>query len=120
VHSETVDRALADFVARVTLRAPGRIRRITLYGSRARGTARPDSDADVLVVVDRRDAALSEIVQGAAQDVDMEHLTCLSVKLCPEAKIEQMRRLDDPFLAAVEAEGRTLWTPTSKAASAIE
>lgn len=30
-----------------------RVRRILLFGSRARGEARPDSDRDFLVVVDR-------------------------------------------------------------------
>ena len=80
--------------------------------------ARPDSDVDVLVVVDHRDAELTDAIHGAALEVDLEHLTFLSVKICPEAKLLEMRRLGDPFLAAVEGEGRVLWTRTSKAASA--
>lgn len=36
------------------VRVGPRVRRIVLFGSRARGDARDDSDYDVLVVVDRR------------------------------------------------------------------
>jgi predicted nucleotidyltransferase len=116
--AETMEEALRDFVERVTARLPGRVESITLYGSWARGTARPDSDVDVLVVVDRRDQALLDVVFDSAVEVDLERLTLLSVKVCPQARLEEMRRIGDPFLASVVAEGRTLWTRTSKGASA--
>ncbi len=114
----TVEAALREFVERATSRVAERIRSITLFGSWARGSAGPGSDIDVFVVVDRRDPALTGAIHDAALDVDLERLTYLSVKICPEAKVEEMRRLGDPFLAAIELEGRTLWTPTSRDASA--
>ena len=43
------DRQIAEEL-RARLLAQGRMRRIILYGSRARGTASPESDFDVLVV----------------------------------------------------------------------
>jgi predicted nucleotidyltransferase len=110
--------AVREFVTGVTVRFPQRVRSIHLYGSWARGTARPDSDIDVFVVVDRRDGALAEGIQGVALEVDLVWLTRLSVKICPEAKLEEMRRLGDPFLRAVEREGRILWTPKSRDAFA--
>ena len=36
----------------------------------------------------RRDAELSEAIQGVALDVDLARLTRLSVKICPEAKLD--------------------------------
>jgi uncharacterized protein len=44
-------RALADLRARLTARFGGRLMGMTLFGSRARGEGRRDSDLDVLVLV---------------------------------------------------------------------
>ena len=50
----TYDRTVADQVKRRILAAMGeRVRRVILFGSRARGDALPDSDYDVLVVLDK-------------------------------------------------------------------
>lgn len=43
--------ALDDFVAAVKAEYGERLKAVVLYGSRARGQARPDSDVDVLVVL---------------------------------------------------------------------
>lgn len=44
-------KALADFAAAVRKHYGDRLEDILLFGSRARGDARPDSDADVIVVL---------------------------------------------------------------------
>ena len=46
-----VDRALADFAVAVARQQGARFRRAFLFGSRARSTARNDSDVDVAVVL---------------------------------------------------------------------
>lgn len=117
MHRRTVERAVDEFAGRVAERIPDRLLEIVLYGSWARGTARPDSDVDLLVVVESRDTQITDLIQGVALDVDLEHMTLLSVKVCPVSKMDEMRRIGDPFLAAVETEGRTVWTRTSRAAS---
>src|SRR5712692_7549942 len=48
--TESDQRTAEELRARLLARRAGRIRRIILYGSRARGTASPDSDFDLLVV----------------------------------------------------------------------
>jgi predicted nucleotidyltransferase len=50
----SVDPLAVEFARQVRVRVGPRVRRIVLFGSRARGDARDDSDYDVLVVVDRR------------------------------------------------------------------
>jgi predicted nucleotidyltransferase len=49
-----------EFAELVRARLGARVRRIILFGSRARGDARDDSDYDVVVVVDRRSPDLRE------------------------------------------------------------
>ena len=51
-------------------RLGARARRIILFGSRARGDARPESDYDVVIVVDRR----SPDVREALLEIEVELL----------------------------------------------
>jgi predicted nucleotidyltransferase len=112
-----VQLALDELVEGVVARVGDRVDSITLFGSHARGDARPDSDVDVFIVVDRRDRTLTAAIHDVALHVDLEHLTYTSIKICPAAKLGRMRELGDPLLAALEQEGKTLWIRTSKAAS---
>lgn len=48
--TESDQRTAEELRARLLAHREGRVRRIILYGSRARGTASPESDFDVLVV----------------------------------------------------------------------
>jgi predicted nucleotidyltransferase len=49
-----------EFARLVRERLGPRVRKVVLFGSRARGDARDDSDYDVVVVVDRRSPDLRE------------------------------------------------------------
>lgn len=109
--------AAHEFATQVA-RLDERIQAVILFGSRARGTASPDSDIDVVVIVDRRDAGLVDAIQGVALEIDLLRLTTLSVKICPMAAVTRMEDVGDPFWAAVQAEGRVLWTRTSRVGSA--
>ena len=55
--ADDVDLALGDYAAAVRARYGRRLRLIVLFGSRARGDARPDSDADVAVVLEVGDCS---------------------------------------------------------------
>ena len=52
--------ALDDLKARIGASFPGVSFRMTLFGSRARGDAEPDSDTDVLVELDKPDISFAE------------------------------------------------------------
>jgi len=51
---------------------PQRVKSVALFGSRATGRAKKDSDYDVFIMVDRRDRALVDAIFDIAYDIYME------------------------------------------------
>lgn len=86
-------------------RHPDVVKRLVIYGSKARGDAREDSDLDVLLVV-RNDASdlkrpLRRIGYGLAAT------TCAvpSIMAYTEAEWDQLRELRCPYRESVERDG---------------
>ncbi len=98
------DVVLNEFLARIATVRP-QIRRIVLFGSRARGTHRPDSDYDLLVVVSQKDEALLNVLYDAVMDVLLEHGRLVSLKVFPEQEFARLQALRTPFMEHVSREG---------------
>jgi len=113
--------ALAEYQSSLLARFPQRIRRITLFGSKARGDAGPDSDVDVLVVLGDQqksldgfyplgltDPAWREIV-GMTFDLLMKYGVDISPTVMGEDEFEDQ----PPLVQTIVKEGIELWTPST-------
>jgi hypothetical protein len=82
-----------------------RLRRVILFGSWARGDAHPESDIDLLVVLDRVESAFEELkrMNEIMWQRSGEHDTVVSAIPMSEAEV---RSQGTPFLRRVAAEGR--------------
>jgi len=82
-----------------------------LFGSAARGDARPESDLDVLFVVDA--AEMEDPVEDAAIDLKLEMFPRLGVSLSPITlplgRFKERYAAGDPLLQNIEREGRVLF-----------
>ena len=96
-------KALDEFVKRASEAYGDRIHGITLFGSVARGTARPDSDIDLLVVVDKEDFRLRRELIGMAFDMLLETGEDISVKVLSQKDFEARKGFS--FLRNVISEG---------------
>ncbi len=102
--STAIDPVLNDFLGRIASVRP-QIKRIVLFGSRARRTHRPDSDYDLLVVVSKKDEALLDVLYDAVMDVLLEHERLVSLKVFPEQEFARLLALRTPFMEQVNREG---------------
>lgn len=103
----THDPVLQEFLEKITpLRK--HITRVILFGSRARGDDRTDSDYDLLIVVPRKDDHLLDGLYEGVMDVLLAHGRLISLKIFPEREFERLTRLQTPFMQRVKAEGVAL------------
>lgn len=86
-----------------------RLRHVILYGLHARGDAGPDSDVDVLVVLDEGANRYEEFKQLSVIKMDLFERYRLTISLMPydEEAYHDLRR---PFAQNVHAEGIALLT----------
>jgi len=79
---------------------------VYLFGSRAKGTARPDSDYDLLLVVPnefslRDKDALYDVVM----DILLETGRLVSLKIFKEQAFQRLRQMHTPFITRAITEG---------------
>ena len=101
---------MTDPIVRRFLEKAGSVRQkiqaVYLFGSRARGTERPDSDYDLLLVV-REDFSLAEkdSLYDQVIDILLETGRLISLKIFKQKEFQRLRDLNTPFLSRVLKEG---------------
>jgi predicted nucleotidyltransferase len=99
--------ALAEFVKRLREALPANVLDVRLFGSEARGEATPESDLDVLVVVqpDHQRDALEDRIIDIAFDVNLPFDVFISpLVVTPEILNHPVWR-ETPFIETVLKEG---------------
>ena len=77
-----------------------------LYGSEARGDARPESDIDVLILLDgdKRDLKREDEISGALYEIELSHGVIISPMIMLKKQWEN-RPFKTPFYINVTNEG---------------
>ncbi len=99
-----VDSVIESFLRRiVTVR--GDVVGLYLYGSRARGDHRPDSDYDVFVVLGERTRPVIDALYDAVVDVVCETGSLVSLKIVSRENFKRSTAAGNPFVANVLRDG---------------
>ena len=86
-------------------RHPGVVKQLLIYGSKARGDAREDSDLDVLLVV-RNDASdLKRPLRRIGYDLDVTFLVVPSIMALTQAEWDRLKEIRAPYRESVERDG---------------
>jgi len=103
--TEREQQAVADFQERLHRALPGQVDRIILFGSKARGDAHPDSDIDLLVVLqDRTRAAVEAVVEAQLGALDRTGVFVTPL-IYSQQEAEEDQALGTPFMQNVAEEG---------------
>jgi predicted nucleotidyltransferase len=100
-----------EIVARLRDRLSGdalaHLRRMIVFGSRARGDAAPDSDLDIAVIVEGATPGLENELEEAAYSVmwDMDFKPIISLKMFTEAQYRDALDKGYSFYRNIEREG---------------
>lgn len=96
---------LRRFCDRVREGLGGRSVQVTLFGSKARGDDRSDSDLDVLVLVPRDDLQARKRVCSLAMDALLDAGVLISPKIISRRRFRQMKSEGSPFARSVVQDG---------------
>jgi predicted nucleotidyltransferase len=97
------DPLILAFKKRLCERFPREVRKVLLYGSRARGDFSQGSDYDVIVLVERTNKELEEQICALAWDFGFEQRVSISVLVFEQALYEGDRY--EPLFMNVRREG---------------
>ncbi len=101
--------ALMEYLTRLQFLCGDRLLRVILFGSKARGDSHPESDIDLLVVVQGALDGLKESLGQLSYDISLEYGVVLSDFVVDERRYRWMRQHREPLLVEVEGKGIELW-----------
>jgi len=101
---------ILEFKKRLPPDAERHLRRIIVFGSRARGGAREDSDLDVAVLVDGKTPELEKTLDDVAYGImwDNDFKPIISLKVFSETEFHDAAKRGFSFYRHVEKEGISL------------
>ena len=86
-------------------RFPGKITRIQLFGSKARGDADKFSDIDVLVIIRGGDWKFRDRVRAVSYEVFCETAVDISLVVMEDKKFRHLVDWQAPFIKNIQREG---------------
>lgn len=101
--------AATEFVNKALQRFNGQIVSIVLFGSRARGEAKDDSDMDVLVVMSDASPSIRKEIRYLAVDVWLRHDIYLSTRVWSLAHWRKLEELQTLLYRNIQQDGISLW-----------
>jgi uncharacterized protein (UPF0332 family)/predicted nucleotidyltransferase len=97
-----------EFAELLASRLRGRLIKVVLFGSVAKGLCDADSDVDVLVVVDRVDEGVKHVVAESAFEASVKFQEPIEY-IVMELEEYRTKGVDNPFIYEVERYGKALY-----------
>jgi predicted nucleotidyltransferase len=103
--SEIEEKAIREFSGELRKFSGRNIKRILLFGSKARGDFSKESDLDLFVHTDQVDPALKHQAAKIVNKILLKYGVLISPRLVPEIRYIYQKRLETGFIKNVEKDG---------------
>jgi len=100
----------SEFVHRITSLFPDQILKVILFGSRAKGTPKPGSDYDFLIVLRDKKREVVDEIYNVVTDFLLQYGVDISLKIYKEKDYVKWASIPTPFMASISTTGKELWT----------
>ncbi|UCF17290.1 MAG: nucleotidyltransferase domain-containing protein [Phycisphaerales bacterium] len=100
--------ALKEFKAKLEQAFGSQFIEMKLFGSKARGDDRADSDVDVLLILVIDDLSACDTVYGIATDILLESEVCISPKVLSQNRFDQLCKEGNSFVRNVNRDAVTV------------
>ncbi|WP_066638541.1 nucleotidyltransferase domain-containing protein [Desulfolucanica intricata] len=107
--SDIENKVLQGFIKYLTNLYPEQVVSIELFGSKARGDARDDSDIDILIIVKDRHNIDRNKIYDYVLDAELNYGINISLKIYNKEDFDKLIKLNVPFASNIQKEGVTLW-----------
>jgi predicted nucleotidyltransferase len=96
-----------EFKQRLSTKVSRHLKKVILYGSRAKGDAAADSDLDLIALLDEKTPELEQLLDDAAYNVMWDHdfNPIISIKVFEEARFRSAAQKGFSFYRNIEREG---------------
>ncbi len=99
-----------EFTKQLINRFEPSIEKVIFFGSRAKGVAKPWSDYDILIVLNKRDSKIIDAIYEIVTEFQMEHRVDISLKIYRSDDFAMKNELHTPFMERIKKTGVVLWT----------
>jgi len=82
-----------------------KIKVMYLFGSRSREDWKPDSDYDILIVLEKKDREIISILYDSVIDVLISTGKLVSLKIFSESEYNRLKSIPTPFMSNILKEG---------------
>lgn len=82
-----------------------KIKTMYLFGSRVRDDWRPDSDYDILIVLEKKDKEIISVLYDAVMDILLSTGKLISLKIFAESEYNRLKSIPTPFMSNILKEG---------------
>jgi predicted nucleotidyltransferase len=86
------------------------IEEMYLFGSRCRNDWRPDSDYDILIVLERKNRAVIDKLYDAVMDTLLSTGRLISLKIFQSEEFNRLKTIPTPFMSNILQEGIKIGT----------
>jgi len=99
----------SEFVRRITSLFPDQIAKVIFFGSRAKGTPKPGSDCDFLIVLRDKKWEIVDEIYNVVTDFLIQYGVDISLKIYNEKDFIKWASIPTPFIASISTTGKEWW-----------